>query len=114
MNKEFTKDDLKAGMFVELKNGYKGVLIPCYKQHNLDSTPLFVVYHNDRLCDAELYSNIFDDWGIIRVYDLSRANGGDFFSNEYRNLLWEYEERVKEMTVAEIEKELGYKVKIVK
>ena len=114
MNKEFTNDDLKAGMFVELKNGYKGVLIPCYIFGNSDSTPLVVVYHNDRLCNVELYSNISDDWAIIRVYDLSRTNAVDFFSNEHRDLLWEYEEPVKEMTVAEIEEALGYKVKIVR
>lgn len=115
--KEFSTEDLKPGMFVELKNGYKGVLIPCYYVTTSD-VELCVVNgsgRNSRVCEAGIYdgSSSYSDYDIIKVFDLNKGNDASLFSPIKRDLLWEYKEPVKEMTIAEIEAELGYKIKIV-
>lgn len=108
--KEFSNEDLKAGMLVELKNGIIGILIP------LDDR--LEVYNANFEAEAEaslLSNDIFDtieiSYSIVRVYSLS--NSSRLFDTQTRQLLWEYEEPKKEMTIKDIEAELGYKIKIV-
>ena len=50
---------------------------------------------------------------IHEVWGLSHARGGHKLSIEYRELLWRREEEVQEMTIADVEKLVGKKVKIV-
>ena len=55
-------------------------------------------------------------WEIVAVYEITRVMGfGRMLSSaeEKGKLIWE-KKTVKEMTVAEIEKELGYSIKVVK
>lgn len=116
MKKEFTNDDLKAGMYVELKNGVEGILIPCKSCIAPNGEKLIVVSsfgYDGRECVARLYVEGKTHYGIVKVYDLNEGNGCDFCSSINRELLWKYEEPKKEMTVEQIEKELGYKIKIV-
>lgn len=108
--KEFSNEDLKAGMLVELKNGIIGILIP------LDDRLEVYKANFEAVAEAGLLSNDISDtikisYSIVRVYSLS--NSSRLFNTQTRQLLWEYEEAVKEMTIEEIEAELGYKVKIV-
>ena len=52
---------------------------------------------------------------IVAVYDRPGLYAKTcLFETEGRTLLWKKEEEKKEMTIAEIEKVLGYEVKIVK
>lgn len=54
------------------------------------------------------------DTVVMEVYDLARSNRWAYqLSTENRKCLWKRDE-VKELTVAEIEKLLGYPIKIVK
>ena len=116
--KEFSNEDLKAGMLVELKNGIIGILIP------LDDR--LEVYNANFEAEAEaslLSNDIFDtikiSYSIVKVYSLSNSVRR-LFDTQTRQLLWEYEEpkkemtiKEKEMTIKDIEAELGYKIKIV-
>ena len=56
-------------------------------------------------------------WEIVAVYDVTRVfSFGRTLSSIEKNgsLIWEKKAAAKEMTVAEIEKELGYSIKVVK
>ena len=55
------------------------------------------------------------DLDIVKVYDILNSSSGslsNIFGTYNRELLWEREE-VKELTVEEISKLLGYKVRVV-
>ena len=111
--KEFSNGDLKAGMLVELKNGIIGILIP------LDDGLEVYDANFEAEAEARLLSNdIFDtteiSYSIVKVYSLSNStNSSRLFDTHTRQLLWEYEESKREMTIEEIEAELGYKINIV-
>ena len=58
------------------------------------------------------------DYDIVKIWGLSKTPGfiDDIFTfvdEQHRDVIWE-RDPVKEMTVAEIEKELGYSIKVVK
>lgn len=121
---DFTRDMLRTYHIVKLKNGLYGTF---YKDKDDD---LIIVYgDDDGSWDLAKYayspkmesmyrSNGFD---IVQVYEVPICA---FWRFRYIDtmidtvvsmceLIWEREEK-KEMTIAEIEKELGYSIKIVK
>lgn len=115
MNKEFTKSDLQTGMVVETKDGTKYIVMrnSCISAPDSD----FIVnengwnplrYYNDDLLEYHTYS----DLDIIKVYKPNYPNVIRTFEEDALELIWEREE-YKEMTVAEIEEKLGYKIKII-
>ena len=108
----FTVEDLKPGMLVKLLDGMYGVVIP------VDSGLAIIGKREDGRMSIftshiKLYPNkfYFESYSVVEVYDLAYTNETDFFLPGSRKCLWRYE---KEMTIEEIEKELGYPVKIVK
>lgn len=111
LERVFTKADLKDGMVVEDKNGLRGVVIGS-AIHHLETHGDLGLYNDD------LTAKIIYDCTIDKIYEIDEPNR---CLMSYLNrgtglkLIWERpkEEPVKEMTVAEIEKELGYKVKVV-
>ena len=112
----FTVEDLKPGMLVQLLNGKYGILVPAHINGELcvivrDSITgrLGIGTSNLRFYPEEGFIN---GYSIIKVYDLSYNNRYDFMEPGNRELLWDGSK--KEMTIEEIEKELGYPVKIVK
>lgn len=110
------KSDLKTGMVVETRNGekYLVMLNPDCKDRELINfkggyMPLYN-YNNELM--LKKFNKGFD---IVKVYSVGSSICwllGDKEQMEFK-LLWEREEETKEMTIAEIEKELGYKIKIV-
>lgn len=113
--KDFTNEDFRSGMFVVLKNGQSGVIIPCFRPCSKSNVQLSVISGDGagaRLCEPRLYDG-FDSYGVVEVYDLNSGNSESLFCNKQRELLWKYKGPAVEMTITEIEKELGYKVKIV-
>lgn len=95
---KFTKDDLKDGMRVELRDedvyyivGERLALV-----ENLTEDFVLSEFNND------LTNTARDNHDIIRVTDRDGT------------VLFEREPEPKEMTVADIERELGYSVKVVK
>lgn len=109
--KEFSNEDLKAGMLVELKNGIIGILIPLDDRLEVYNAN-FEAEAKARLLSTDIFDTIKISYSIVRVYSLSNSIRR-LFDTQTRQLLWEYKEAVKEMTIEEVEAELGYKVKIV-
>lgn len=71
-----------------------------------------VANYNNDLMSIGLLSRNKD---IMEVYGHSRyASSTLEFNTDDRELLWKREEDKKEMTLAEIENELGYSIKIIK
>lgn len=113
-----TEKDLKPGMYVKLKNGLEGVLLPWKGQLavvGFDSNSKGSALATAHIYERPKYPSTAMNYGIVSVwldnFENSAANG--CFTSCGRTKLWEYEEPIKEMTVGEIEDELGYKIKIV-
>ena len=113
---EFTKDDLKVGYAVELRNKERFIVLPAIdgltlfpfdKDEMIGGTYLLEYEYNDQLKDVSGLS----DYDIVRVYDLPRVYDC-VLDCHYRDVIWEREE-IKEVTMQELEKHYGCKVKIV-
>lgn len=103
----FTKSDLKDGMVVEYTDGQRRMVLGDYIIS--DSISKKLERYNENL---EAYR--YPTQTINKVYKTKALYFSTIFDNENLTLIWERpEEPVKKMTVAEIEKELGYKVEIV-
>lgn len=106
----FTKSDLKDGMVVEYRHGWMELVLG---EKTVDDRG------SHSLCnfDNNLINKDSRESDIMRVYTV---NGditciGCIFDRACLTLIWERKEEPthKEMTVEEIEKELGYKIKVV-
>ena len=125
---KFTRDDLKLGHIIKLRNGKyysiqmvgKGTLIATDGERDwiyLSSAwddRLNSICRSGRTYPAISYDETKD---IVEVYGY--VQGCDYYAREsgyigpnHRPLLW-YRQEAKKMTVEEIEKILGYKVEIV-
>lgn len=108
--------ELKAGMYVELKNGLSGILVPWRGRLEVIGKSYAETTKFSALAEAQLYEDNKDDYSIVKVYSDDFSNGhygSGCFSTDGRHLLYEFKQKTKELTVAEIEELLGYKVKIV-
>jgi hypothetical protein len=103
----FTKADLKDGMVVECSDGKRKMLINgafrgthCYTAVSAYTDTLECRYNEST---------------INKVYTSKALSLSSYFDDKNLTLIWERpkEEPAKKMTVAEIEKELGYKVEII-
>lgn len=112
----FKVEDLKPGMLVQLLSGEYGILVPAHINGELcvilrdSNTGRLGIGTSDLRFFPE--EGLINSYSIIRVYDLSYNNKHDFMEPGNRELLYDCSK--KEMTIEEIEKELGYPVKIVK
>lgn len=108
---KFTKSYLKSGMVVELRDGTRCILVECnYK--------LFLLYkgcfigslnnYDEELCHKTTKNDIMKVFNFTGFPSMSVDM---YVSDTFLNLLWE--NPVKEMTISDIEKELGYKIKVV-
>ena len=109
MKKEFTKDMLKVGMLVECEE--MGLCMI------MEDFTYGLVYVSDdgymKVSDLDdNFENKSDIYSINKVYSIATNYGVGILNTHCRTLLWEREE-VKELTVDEISKLLGYKVKVV-
>ena len=118
-----TKDDLKSGMIVVLRDGTKMmVLTDCYTAYH--GNQQFCLIDAGGFMNSDEYNNdLLDedgsvDYDIMKVY-CNSINSYTYNMNQLdeSTLLWDrkckYKEP-KEMTISEIEKQLGYSIKIVK
>ena len=109
-----TLKDLKAGYVVEQRNGNLKMVMP-YGDGGICIIEYNGVY--GRLLDSSYSDDLkaigWPEFDIIKVYGYTEyAHESLRICTEDRPILWQREER-KEMTLAEIEAELGYKIKIV-
>lgn len=109
LNFEFTKSDLKDGMVVEYRNGDRRLVLgECFVGYDYCS------HFNEWYDDNLINNNNASQRDVCKVYKSSPELMKQCFDDDYLALIWERpEEPAKKMTVAEIEKELGYKVEIV-
>ncbi|MCI8396180.1 MAG: nitrogen fixation protein NifZ [Clostridia bacterium] len=115
---DFTKEDLKAGYVVKCRDNSLRLIMPNTKRGLI---LLKLDYKKDLInwTDLERYSSDLlhidaNNWDIIEVYGFSEfASDALEYELDSRERLWKREENKKDMTIAEIEKELGYSVKIV-
>lgn len=108
----FTVEDLKPGMLVEMKDKGYGILLP-FKGDKLGicmrtGTSLSLATTRLRFYPEP---GLIEGYSIIRVWDLAEDGKLNLLSPGDRELLLDCSK--KEMTLEEIEKELGYRIKIV-
>lgn len=110
----FTKSDLKDGMVIEYRNGSREVVFGTRTLSITGWNSLSEV--NDDLIEIKYKDPAYD---IVKVYEIAKKETvcglKNIFEDRNLTLLWERKEEpdYKEMTVEEIEKELGYKVKVI-
>lgn len=104
--KDFTKADLKPGMVVELRGGGRYLFVND-KFANVHEWTDSKHYNND------LTHPDYEELSIVKVYTSTGYTLGNMLSKPSLNLIWERKDDIKEMTVAEIEEKLGYKVKVI-
>lgn len=99
---DFTIDDLQFADIVTARNGKRYVVADGYLYSEVSDSYLDSCFINSWYNDDLTTEDNFKDYDIVKV---ERAG----------NVIYEREEtKVKEMTLEEISKELGYEVRIVK
>lgn len=109
MNKEFTKSDLKDGMVVELRNGIKYIKIGEKLLRNKNS----ISFRNYTKDMQNLLLEKLDIVCIYKIDSLKTCFISDIFNKENLIPIWRKEEKVIEVTMEELEKRYGCKVKII-
>lgn len=109
----FTKADLKDGMVVEIRAGDRFVVMGD-KLPGLDEFMRLNEYTDD-LLTAGRRTATYANFDIVKIYQSHSNILSEWFDDEWLTLIWERKEEPKyaEMTVEEIEKKLGYKIKVV-
>ena len=105
---EFTKKNLKSEMVVELRNGSKRLIIEC------DEGLIYVEISNADFAsqyNKYLTHSVHKHLDIQKVFDYPTISI-NYMIEKNKKPIWE-RKSPKEMTIKEIEKELGYPVKIV-
>lgn len=106
----FTKSDLKDGMVVEHRDGDRYMVLGNILISDEGNWELGC-YNNNLIYDG---CHDYDICYVYRVKSTLEMDFEDIFrKDDYLELIWKREEPYKEMTVEEIEKQLGHKVKIV-
>ena len=109
------KDELKVGYLVRHRNGELAMVMPI----KFNMNPIGLISSKGHWCSLRQFADdltfegsyrendIMEVWGLNNyiAYTLSVSTNG-------RELLWKREEKVK-LTMAEIEKRLGYEFEIV-
>jgi hypothetical protein len=109
----FTKADLKDGMVIEYKNGDRRIVLnKCFMNPNGYGSLDYSDFNDDLTLACVTLQKGYD---IVKVYSSISTDIHGYCYDSNITLIWERKEEpdYKEMTVAEIEKRLGYKVKIV-
>lgn len=104
----FTKSDLKDGMVVEYRDGRRRMVLGDNLIGEYGHAPL-------RDYNENLEEENYPEETIAKIYKSDTQSIRTVFEDYNLALIWERPEEkpAKKMTVAEIEKELGYKVEIV-
>jgi hypothetical protein len=113
----FTKADLKDGMVVETRESYSDNRYLVLGDKLIQKR----AYLGLREFSDDLTNRMFpvtgNKYDIIKVYESDPYDTEGLFDEKYLKLIWDRdaqeEDSHKEMTVEEIEKELGYKIKVV-
>ena len=109
--KPFTKSDLKDGMVIEHRDGDRYMAIGGFGVSE-DGNWELDRYYEDLRWDGD---SAYDIMKVYKVKPNIYMDLTDTLKTSYLTLIWERKEEPEntEMTVEEIEKKLGYKVKVV-
>lgn len=110
MKKDFTKDDLKCGMLVRLRNNDLKLVSDHGQLISINPSPS----NNLNNYTYTLYSTLDKNFDIVCVYSsFATIRAIIYAQNELHTLcLWERKE-LKEVTMSEVEEKFGCKVKII-
>jgi len=110
-NMEFTKKDLRSGMWVETAN--RGTLMVMLNTAQGDIVSNSTSFERLKYYDDGLKMSHIGDWDIIKVY---RTVPGCYCSGENKELIWQRPEEVKKIGVKEaceaLKDKYGCKVEI--
>ena len=110
------KKDLKSGMTVVTRNGNKYLVLTNCGSLTLKDFylvgPTGFLRSSEYTNDLSINNNKYDQWDIMEVYN-DRISAKTYSMPTLSNPIWKRVEH-KEMTIAEIEEELGYPIKIVR
>ena len=102
--------ELKEGMIIECRNGYR------YLLRKVDDTIIgssfdgwFTAMYDENLCENCYHDEDFD---IMKIYESNARVLGNLFNNDYLECIWERKEP-KKMTLAQISEALGYEVEVI-
>lgn len=102
-------DMLQNGMVVEFNDGTRWLFLNGYFMDDCVGLRLETYWDSDLIYNgSKHHSNT-----VKNIYTSSSNNLIDFFNKDNLLLYWTRKETPKEMTLEEIEKELGYSVKII-
>lgn len=116
------KSDLKTGMRIVTRNGSEFIVLENVMTPSRTVQNMYVKkdggFMSEGLYNEDLTAKSGQkEWDIVKVYVQNQGEyldaaviSGDI---ECMDLIWERDDK-KEMTIQEIEKELGYSIKIVK
>jgi len=102
--KQFTKSDLKERYIVKTRNGNE------YIVNNKDIADRII---NGKIACGCIGLNYYTD-NLIENLGNKELDIVEVYKPKYETIWTRQEDTVKEMTVAEIEKQLGYSIKVVK
>lgn len=103
---------IEPGSIVECRSGEKFIYLNGFFMHSGGSMYLGDAGINT-FDDDLIFKPKDKDFDIMRIFKSKSITLNDFFAHRNLNLVWERREP-KEMTLEEVEKELGYPIKIVK
>lgn len=110
-----TKKDLRTGHIVTLRNGGQFMVFKNYHSQYNEPVDCIVSFHGTwtelKNYEEDLKNHCFHDLDIVKVSLISHPHN-TFCDNRQLTTIWDREEP-KQMTVAEIEAILGYKVEII-
>ena len=108
--KEDNKMELKEGMIIECRNGYR-YLVKEQRGKLIGSNfnGWIKLSYDEELNENEYFDEEYD---IMKIYESNAYVLEDLFDNNYLTCVWERKEP-KKMTLEEISKALGYEVEII-
>ena len=108
--KEDNKMELKEGMIIECRNGYRYLLKEQRgKLIGSNFNGWIKLSYDEELNENEYFDEEYD---IMKIYESNAYVLEDLFDNNYLTCVWERKEP-KKMTLEEISKALGYEVEII-
>lgn len=116
---EFTKADLKYGYLVVLRNGDKAIYMPAVKEDFFDYMDgvscLSLDFYRDDLTFKDGNDNfISSNFDVVKVYGFTSCGYKTTAKNIDERKLIYHRPNIKEMTMEELERHFGCKIKIIK
>lgn len=106
--------ELKEGMIIECRNGYRYLLRNVRGNLILSANKGWAVYvYDNKFIDIGKDAKAFNgDYDIMKIYESKAYVLEDLFDDKYLECIWKRKEP-KKMTLEQISKALGYEVEVI-